>query len=541
MKHKIYVVIITIFCLSSITSCKKYLERDSPTATTDDKFWKLESDLRGNLGDIYGGMPGGILNSPWPANSWMHLEGLSDNLVFKGNYLGEITAAPLGLTTSSTGIYDSYYRVSYAYIRKASRFLEHYSTAYVQDPKIKERYAAEAKSLRAFYHLFLWLYYGPVPIVKTSLSAEDANPPRASQAEIIKFIGDELLEAIPNLADSYNEDDNFRFSRGTCYSLLSILYLNAKDYAKAAQYSKMVIDNKAIYGYDLHTAANAGVNSYSDLFSYNGIISKERIMFKKGANREAFFRQASRSLSGQAVSSPTASFVNTFETKQGKTIQELGADSLAIYMQTPTYHNNRDPRLGISVLMPNEVFLGKTFNPFDPAGSNSDRIGQTFATQTGYMSKKYVDPSDISKPYSGTLGFFIIRYAEILLNYSEALIESGDYQNPDVLTHINQVRTRAGMPMATSSQYDTQEKLRELLRRERRVEFGLEGKRIFDIRRWKIGEQVLNGPVYGAYDPNINKPYLTETRVFSANKDYVWPIPLAEMNANPNMVQNNGW
>jgi hypothetical protein len=541
MKQKIYTVIIAIFCLSCVTSCKKYLERDSPTATTDDKFWKLESDLRGNLDGIYGGLPSGALNYSWAVNSWMPLEGLSDNMVFKANYLSEINAAPLGLTTSSSGIYDSYYRVSYSYIRMASRFLEHYSTAYVQDLKIKERYAAESKSLRAFYHLILWLNYGPVPIVTRSLDATEANPPRASQEEIIKFIGSEFLAAIPNLPDIYTENDNYRFSKGTCYALLSILYLNAKDYPKAIQYSKMVIDNKAVYGYDLHQAASAAVNSYSDLFSYNGITSKERVMFRKNANPEAFFRQASRSLSGQAVSSPTASFVNAFETKQGKTIQELGADSLAVYTKEPAYHDNRDPRLGISVLMPNEVFLGKTFNPFDPAASNSDRIGQTFATQTGYMPKKYVDPSDISRPYNGGLGFFIIRYAEMLLTYAEALIENDDYQNPDVLMYINQVRTRAGMPEASASQYNTKEKIRELLRRERRVEFGLEGKRLFDIHRWKIGEEVLNGVVYGAYDPNIDKPYLTETRIFSANKDYLWPIPLAEMNANPNMVQNSGW
>lgn len=471
----------------------------------------------------------------------MPLEGFSDNMILKTGYLTDVTLAPLGLTTSSSSIYDSYYSVSYSYIRRTCRFLENYSTAYVQDPKIKERYAAEARSLRAFYHLILWLYYGPVPIVNHSLSAQDANQPRATQENMVKFISDDLLAAIPNLPDNYTENDNYRFSKGTCYSLLSILYLNAKDYPKAAQYSKMVIDNKAAFGYDLHTATSPTVNSYADLFSYNGITSKERIIFRKGANPEAFLRQTSRSMGGHAVTSPTASFVNCFETKQGKTLEELGPDSVAVYTREPTYHNNRDPRLGISVLMPNEVFLGKLFNPFDQSVANVDRIGQAYATQTGYFSKKYVDPSDISRPYSGGLGFYIIRYAEILLNYAEALIESGDYQNPDVLTYINQVRTRAGMPEATSAQYNTQEKIRELLRRERRVEFGLEGKRLFDIRRWRIGEQVLDGPVYGAFDPNINKPYLSETRVFSAKRDYLWPIPLAEVNANTNIVQNSGW
>ncbi|WP_316818565.1 RagB/SusD family nutrient uptake outer membrane protein [Pedobacter nyackensis] len=540
MKKLRYITLITL-CLTSLCSCKKFLERDSPTATTDDKFWKLESDLRGNLDAVYGGMPSGTLNYSWHSNSFMHLEGTSDNLVFKTDFLSDATNIPLGLTTSSTGIYEQYYQKSYNYIRIASRFLEHYSTAYVEDLKIKERYAAEAKALRAWYHLRLWLLYGPVPIVDHSLTANEATKARATQAEIVKFIGDELLAAIPNLPDSYTENDNYRLSRGFCYTALSILYLNAKDYVKAAEYAKIVITDKDKFGYDLHKATDPKVNSYADLFTYNGVTSKERILYKKNANNEAFFRQAPRSLGGKAVGSPTASLVNSYETRQGKTIQELGADSLTIYTKQPTYHNNRDPRLSTSILVPDETFINRTFQPFIQSTSNVDRVGQTQSTQTGYLTKKYVDPSDVSRPYSGSLGFFIIRYAEVILTYVEALIEKGDYNNPDVITYINMIRNRAGMPNVTATQYNTQEKLRELLRRERRVEFALEGTRLYDIRRWKIAEQVMNGAVYGAYNPETQSLYLSETRIFKANRDYVWPIPLKELNSNPNMVQSDNW
>ena len=61
------------------------------------------------------------------------------------------------------------------------------------------------------------------------------------------------------------------------------------------------------------------------------------------------------------------------------------------------------------------------------------------------------------------------------------------------------------MPNIDDTKYNTQAKLRELYRRERTVELALEGNRVFDIRRWQIGTQVLNGPVYGAFDPATNR------------------------------------
>lgn len=540
MKRLIYITMVTL-CLTSLCSCKKFLERNSPTATTDEKFWKLESDLRGNLESIYDGIPSGALTYNWFSNSFMHLEGISDNLIFKADYLGDVTNIPLGLTTSSTDIYKEYYQKSYDFIRKASRFLENYGTAYVEDPKVKERYAAEARALRAWYHLRLWLLYGPVPIVDHSLSANEAMKAKASEAEIVKFIGDEFIAAIPDLPNSYTENESRRLSRGFCYSALAILYLNAKDYVKAAEYAKIVITDKNKFGYDLHKAVNPTTNSYADLFTYNGINSKERILYRSGGNKEAFFRQVPKSLGGQAVSSPTASLVDSYETLQGKTIQELGSDSLAIYTKQPKYNNNRDPRLTATILVPNETFLNRTFQPFDQSTSNIDRVGQSQSTQSGYLSKKYVDADDVSKPHDGSLSFFVIRYAEIILTYVEALIEKGDHNNPDVITYINMVRNRAGMPGVSATQYNTQEKLRTLLRRERRVEFAMEGTRLYDIRRWKIAEQVLNGPVYGAYNPVSQSLYLSETRVFKANRDYVWPIPYREINSNSNIIQNPNW
>ncbi len=94
------------------------------------------------------------------------------------------------------------------------------------------------------------------------------------------------------------------------------------------------------------------------------------------------------------------------------------------------------------------------------------------------------------------------------------------------------------MPSVDQTVYNSQTTLRSLIRRERRVEFAMEGLRFFDIQRWKIGEQVMNGPVYGArlgtVDATTGKYTITgdsikvETRQFAA-KNYLWPVPQSEI------------
>src|SRR5690606_26587532 len=113
----------------------------------------------------------------------------------------------------------------------------------------------------------------------------------------------------------------------------------------------------------------------------------------------------------------------------------------------------------------------------------------------------------------GNLNFIAIRYTEMMLSYVEALVESGQWDHPDVKTYLNQIRRRAGLPDYDEAKYNSQEKLRELYRRERFVELALEGTRLFDIRRWKIGNEVLDGPVYGAYNPDADRRVRVEDRL----------------------------
>lgn len=536
MKTFLYYTLFAALLLTGLSGCEKnFLEQDNPTATTDDKWWELESQLKAALNEIYSGLPSGTY--AYMPDARMHMAGMTDEAVHGGNF-GDWRNYPLGLANSQTGSARDLYAMYYTNIRKACRFLEHYHTAYVENAALKTRYAYEARALRAWYHLQLFLMYGPIPIVDHSLTPNESMAHRNSKEEVIRFIAAELDTCATGLPDQYDNDDAWRIGKGACYAMQSILYINAGDYANAATSAKKVIDMNT---YDLHQSNNA-TNSYADLFSYNGLINKERILFRTRAQVEVFFRNAPKSLGCQAATNPTAAIVNTYETLQGKTIQQLGTDSFRIYQKDPGFKGNRDPRLFASVLLPGDVFVNRKLLPFDrDTQGNPDLIGQPQSTLTGFWMKKYLDPKDAGSTYSGNLNFMIIRYAEVLLNYVEGLIESGQSQNPDVLRYLNKIRQRAGMPVVDAAVYNTPDKLRELVRRERQVELAFEGQRIFDIRRWKLGTAVLNGPVEGAVDPTTGKPVIVEERKFNTEKDYLWPIPLDELNANPNMVQNPNW
>jgi hypothetical protein len=98
------------------------------------------------------------------------------------------------------------------------------------------------------------------------------------------------------------------------------------------------------------------------------------------------------------------------------------------------------------------------------------------------------------------------------------------------------------MPEITSGK--SQAELREIVRRERRVEFAFEGMRLFDIRRWEIAHEVMSGEAKGLTytDPQTGNPVTLSggTRVFDQSKHYLWPIPQAEIDIT-HIVQNNGW
>jgi len=129
------------------------------------------------------------------------------------------------------------------------------------------------------------------------------------------------------------------------------------------------------------------------------------------------------------------------------------------------------------------------------------------------------------------------RYAEILMNYAEACLELGDI--PTATTYVNMIRNRAGLPDFTGD-------ITEALRHERKIEFAFEDKRFFDIRRWKILDQVMTDAL-GIDILEVNKnnvitttwqQILAQKRGPVSNKMYWIPVPTSEIQKDPALSQN---
>lgn len=538
--------------LSVFGGCNDFLERNHPTEVSDDQFWATMNECSAALEQC----------KLWVKGAWggdelslVFLEGATDNMYFYSNFdqrivnLGNGSLVPPSDNNKPTGweYYFDAWKNYYIRIRRCNRFLEHVDDAYFADERERTRMKAEAKVWHAWYHIRLLNWYGRndgIPIVEESLLPADIYKSRNTVDECLEFINRELDEVL-SITDKdvfpflWDEGRRERMSKATALALKMDINLQFHQYDIAKDAAKKLIDSGSFALYYSSSESNDPGKSYRDLFCYTGEQNKERIMFKSNGLDNIWFRNMSTILGGQGVSAPLKSLLDTYETIDGKTIQSLSASEREQYEKDPLY-KPRDPRLYATILLPNDntSISNYTFEPFNP--NSSDYVGKSGASRSGYLVKKYIDEQDRASA-GGSLDFMIYRYAEVLLDYVECLVETGDWQNPDVEKYINMIRNRAGMPNMDKSVYNTQEKVRELYRRERRVELCFEGKRYDDIRRWNIGNEVMKGTIYGAWNPNDNSFVTIETRNCVFPKYDSWPLPQTEVTSNPNISQPTGW
>ena len=213
---------------------------------------------------------------------------------------------------------------------------------------------------------------------------------------------------------------------------------------------------------------------------------------------------------------------------------------------TPNMYCNREPRFYVSVLWHREwstQLNGRV--DFLYGGANG---GPTYdSPQCGYLMRKRQHPqaTEIGKQNHPYRHGIIFRLGEFYLSYAEALNEYyGTAEQATALQYVNAIRERAGIP-AYEGTY-TQEQMRDLIRRERRIELLDEGKRYTDLRRWMISKDVFAEPIRGL---NVKATtddafFFTQrnfmTRSFE-DRNYLWPINQTYIDNNPKLVQNYGY
>lgn len=438
----------------------------------------------------------------------------------------------------------------YGQVRAANLALENLDKVTGNDAK-KQRLKGEVYFLRAFVYHDLLRFYGTktvateggVPLLdKTLKPGDNFKIPRAGYSETVDFIIKDIDAAMPLLPNK-NETVEGRATKGAAMALKSRVLLYAERWAEAATAARAVMTITP--GYSLFP-------DYENIFLTK---NNSEIIFAKKYNAPAVVHGAGGpgapgfntvnlpaygTFGGWGGTNPTQNLVDAYEGTDGRPIA-----SSTVYNAADPY-KNRDPRFYATVLHNGSVFSGKPVETFD-GGANSKAAGPD-GTNTGYYLRKFLDPrpEKVANLYPSTSDqdWIFFRYAEVLLNYAEAQNEAA---GPDATVYnaINMLRTRPGVNMPALPVGLSKDEMRQRIRNERRVELAFEEHRFFDVRRWGIAKQVLNGPAQGMKITKTGNTFTYtrftfENRVF-LDKMIVLPIPQAEIDKNPAAKQIAGW
>ena len=527
--------------LLMLLSCEK-LDLAPENTFTDFTYWTSISKAQTFLNTAYSQMQ--------KSEYFFYNEALSDNAYNgRGDNAGAASIAA-GTYDSSLGRFKSEWKDRYGGIKTCNLIIENIDRVPNADPAVVERMVAEARFLRAFQHFQLTTWFGDIPIVKNDPTLEEAlTVKRDPHSDVVEFILDELDDIIPILPknDQLIEEERGRITMGAAVALKARLLLYEDRWAEVASLTKDFMDMN--YGqYDLFP-------SYSGLFETSNEYNSEDILSIQYTplNRTwgEFFDMAPLSVGARLNAlAPTQELVDSYLMLNGKKIDDVASG----YDENNPYIN-RDPRLTATVVYDqynwtegdgsSSVIYIKPGSDPDPNAPNEYSQGSS-KTTTGYYTRKYYDVQHGTDLKSG-LNLMLFRYADILLMNAEANNELDQMDSNVWNSTIRAIRVRAGFTDAEALDYNSlldKQGFREIIRNERRTEFGMEGLRIFDIRRWKIAEDVLNGYAHGAKFgiQSVDNGYLrVNLRTFDPDKHYLWPIPRDERLINSNLSQNPNW
>lgn len=537
-------------------SCNDFLTTNPYDALPPSIAWKTEDDAQKFVVGCYGGdndkVPG------WESGeTLLYLDCMSDfaynNFPWEG-----FTAYGNGSFSASDG--RSFYNLSV--IRRCNTFFKNVEGITFSDPAVKKDLIAQVRFLRAYQYFIMNWMYGGVPLISNYMTADEAKVPRDTEAKVREFVEKELDECTADLKEK--PADLGRAAKGAALALRMREALYYGDWATAKDRAKKI---EALNQYSLE-------GSYSNLFRVSGKNSKEIILavqyIPNTKTLGTIGQMYNNGDGGWSSVVPTQNLVDEYEMANGLAKEEAGSG----YDPTHPYAN-RDPRMSMSIYYPGCDFTkddgtvtvfntldkeigGKTNANYSLAADNSSKTALTWA--------KYLDPITQYKAtgiWETEASPIVFRYAEVLLTYAEAENELNG-PSSSVYDALDNVRARAGMPAVDRAKYAAKDKLRELIHRERAVEFAGEGLRRADIIRWKtsdgkmVAEKVLNGAllrVVGTVSMNASvsptmratinpdasrKERLVEERVFKTFQRYL-PIPQSARDKNPRLTQNDGY
>lgn len=491
-----YMLLLILAGTSFFTACKK-LDVTPPDKISTNIFWTSPGDADLALTGIYNRLYCPSTEGYIPQYMPFWWDNYSDNSYTRHNIAGAQQALTAGLTPTSSGFAASYYSNGYISIAAANYFLANVDKVLSGD-KLKQ-YKGEGFFLRGFFYFELAELYGNVPLVTEDPFTIDYKSTRAKspRADVLKLVESDLDSAIAYLPDVKYTTGHAVKAAAQGYKVRMLLF--EQRWAEAATLAQDVL-NDGLFSLNTHYPSN-------------------------------FYKPDQKS-------SPEIMFSVQF---QAPTITH-GQKSLAALLSGPGWWDVQGTQDMIDEYEPGDPRKTMTFfMPGDGPAQGWPYPGQVGNPGTGewengfYPAKKWLDPT-VTNPTDALLDdqdYVLLRYADIKLMFAEAQNEA---VGPDasVYQQVNDVRARPGVNMAPLPAGLSQDDMRQRIRHERRVEFALEGLRYFDLRRWGIAKQKLNGFVQNPLNPGV-------TTIYKDNYEF-WPIQQTEIDRNkPVLIQNDGY
>ena len=427
---------------------------------------------------------------------------------------------------------------------KLNRNIENDIYSYMRDVASLNWYIAEAHIARAYYYSELIKMYGAVPIIeKTIEQSDNEKVTQSSYDQVVEYILNEIDTYSGELAVNWDEfaDREGRFTLGAALAIKSrvLLYAasplhnpegNLNKWIKAAEAARDFIDNE-----ELDYSLDQNYGTY--FIGANSLSSPETIYaVRRGVSNSMEVNNYPISTpGGYSGVTPSHNLVSAYE-----------------YVGEPDPNNpyaNRDPRLYASVVTNGSTWNGRVIDQL-PGGS--DDMTKANASRTGYYLKKFLtDNLNLIQGQTAQHNWVAYRYAEILLNYAEAMNEAfGPTDVPAGFTlsatdAINMVRNRASADLPLIST-ESKDEFRSAIKHERRIELAFEDHRYWDLLRWKDAMQVLNQPIMGVKvvedGESVNYVEIkVADRVFN-ERNYYLPFLRSEIvNSNNTLKQNEGY
>lgn len=602
--------------LISVTGCDSFLDRqpDDPL-TADNIFLKYNTTLD-YLVNVYSWIP----NESDPSGQTLHTTGSADeaSISFTGRFFGMYNRDMISPAVSTDSYRYNTYNHMYTGIREATYFMQHIHDVPETELTAAEKkvWHAEARFLRAYYYFLMMRFYGPVIMLGDELvdfSADNlADRDRASWDECVNWVVNELDIAAGDLpAAQTNAQWWGRATQGAALAVKARLLIYAarplfngnplyknivnKDgvalfsaaneeekWVRAAQASKDIID---LGRYALvNDPSSTPLTNIHHVFTVRNNSELIFTMERSAYNARVASVPSNLGGTGYGGVAPTQKLVDAFAMENGRypitgytnnganpvidpeaEYSESGFSNFTnpffgITLNTFKMYQNREPRFYANIFWSGQTWIsGNVSRPnvqFYSGGVSGPVTSHNYSP-TGYLPLKFADPTrNTINGEWGNISYPLFRYAEVLLNYVEALNEY-DPANANILGYWNQLRQRAGVPdieVVYPEIVGNQELQREYIRRERQIELCFENIRYFDTRTWMTAEVEDHGPVYGmnisATEHRPDGAFWQRTvvpsegghpavRIFNKKK-YLLPIHQAELDR-VNITQNYGW